>query len=189
MSVSLGVVADHRKQNGFTLLEILVAMIVMAIGLLGLASLQAVSLTRNNDSYLRQQAALLASDMTDRMRANLRGVRDPSSSNNSSYHMSSTTPPTAVTCTTCTPAQMATNDLAQWINLVSTVLPGGTAIVCIDNNPDPATTPATPATPRCDAGPASPPDTVYAIKIWWTEKERDSTGGISQKLFVMSFRP
>ena len=62
-------------------------MIVMAIGLLGLASLQAVSLTRGNDSLLRQQAAMLAYDIADRMRANLGGVRDPANGDRSSYHM------------------------------------------------------------------------------------------------------
>jgi type IV pilus assembly protein PilV len=204
----VGIVVGCKKQGGFTLLEVLVAMIVMAIGLLGLASLQAVSLARGNDSLLRQQAAMLAYDIADRMRANLGGVRDPDNSDKSSYHMTIITPPTTangvvgpVTCP-CTPAQMAANDLDEWINGqliggvrqpngVSTVLPGGTAIVCIDNNPDPPATPATPAAPQCDtpAGSASPSNTVYAIKIWWTEKERDSVGGVSEKLFVMSFRP
>ncbi len=177
--------------QGFTLLEVLVAMIVLAIGLLGLAGLQAVSLTRNNESNFRQQAALLAYDITDRMRANIAGVRDPAAGNNdnSSYHMTSVSPPSSTAICPCTPAQLAAKDLIEWLNLVSTELPSGVSIVCIDNTPDSLTTPPTPAAPQCDAGPASPVGTLYSVKIWWNEKDRNNTGGVSQKLFTMSFRP
>lgn len=191
--------AEKKRQVGFSLLEILVAMIVLAIGLLGLAGLQAVSLTRNNDSYYRQQAVMLAYDMVDRMRANISGVRDPTQptpgnpNNFSFYHMTSVTPTGSSATCPCTPAVLANNDLIDWSNTVSAQLPGGVSIVCIDNTPDSLTTPPTPVAPQCDTGLASPPispiGTLYAVKIWWNEKERDATGGVSQKLFSMSFRP
>lgn len=176
--------------QGFTLLEVMVAMIILAIGLLGLAGLQAISLTRNNESNFRQQAALLAYDIADRMRANIAGVRDPSLGNNSSYHMMGVNLPSSATVTCpCTPAQLAAKDLIEWSDLVSTELPSGNSIVCIDNTPDSLATPPTPAAPQCDAGSVSPVGTLYAVKIWWNEKDRNNTGGISQKLFTMSFRP
>lgn len=56
--------------RGFTLLEILVAIIVLSIGLLGLASLQAHGLRSNHSGYLRSQATIFAYEMTDRLRAN-----------------------------------------------------------------------------------------------------------------------
>lgn len=50
-------------------MEVLVAMLVLAIGLLGLASLQAQSLRFNHDSYVRSQATILAGEIADTMRA------------------------------------------------------------------------------------------------------------------------
>ncbi|MCP5158556.1 MAG: type IV pilus modification protein PilV [Gammaproteobacteria bacterium] len=58
-----------RKQNGFTLIEILVTVVVLAIGLLGLAGLQAISLRYNSTAYQRSQATILAYDIVERMRA------------------------------------------------------------------------------------------------------------------------
>lgn len=60
----------RRNQEGFTLLEVLVAVMVLAIGLLGLAGLQATAVRFNSSAYLRSQATILAYDITDRMRAN-----------------------------------------------------------------------------------------------------------------------
>ncbi|SDB02729.1 type IV pilus assembly protein PilV [Desulfonatronum thiosulfatophilum] len=64
------VTLDKRPAAGFTLLEVLVGLIILAIGLLGLAGMQMVSLRQNNDAYLRSQATLQAYDILDRMRAN-----------------------------------------------------------------------------------------------------------------------
>ena len=56
--------------RGFTLLEVLVAIVVMSIGLLGLAGLMASSLKNSHSAYQRTQATWLAYDALDRMRAN-----------------------------------------------------------------------------------------------------------------------
>ena len=58
------------KQSGFTLLEILVAMLVLAIGLLGLAGLTTSSMRNNLSASHRTQATWMAYDIVDRMRAN-----------------------------------------------------------------------------------------------------------------------
>lgn len=58
------------RQNGFTLLEVLIAMVILSVGLLGLASLQARSLSTNQSAYLRSQANVLAYSIIDRIRAN-----------------------------------------------------------------------------------------------------------------------
>lgn len=60
----------HTHAAGYSLLEVLVGLIILAIGLLGLAGMQMVSLRQNNDAYLRSQATLHAYDILDRMRAN-----------------------------------------------------------------------------------------------------------------------
>ena len=62
--------AIDMKQRGFTLLEILVAMVVVAFGLLGLFGLQAKAQKAENESYERTQALVLIQDIVDRMNAN-----------------------------------------------------------------------------------------------------------------------
>ncbi|MFK8053549.1 MAG: type IV pilus modification protein PilV [Woeseiaceae bacterium] len=66
----------HRKaQSGYTLLEILIAAILLTGGLVGLASMQVNGTRLNNSAYLRSQANVLAYDIVDRMRANLVDAR------------------------------------------------------------------------------------------------------------------
>jgi len=60
----------YMPANGFTMVELLVAVLVLSIGLLGLAGLQAAGLRNNQSAYLRSQATILAYDVADRMRAN-----------------------------------------------------------------------------------------------------------------------
>ncbi len=58
------------RQAGFTLIEVLVTLVVLSLGLLGLAALQSHSMKTTHSAYLHSQAALYAHDMLDRMRAN-----------------------------------------------------------------------------------------------------------------------
>ena len=63
------------RQLGFSLIEVLIAMLVLAIGLLGMAQMQASGLRSTHGAYLRTQATLLAGDMLDSMRANMTVAR------------------------------------------------------------------------------------------------------------------
>ena len=60
-----------NKSNGFTLIEVLISLVVLSLGLLGLAALQASSLRSNQGAYYRSQAAQFAYNIADRMRANV----------------------------------------------------------------------------------------------------------------------
>ena len=62
--------------NGFTLIEVLVTLIVLSVGLLSLAGLQVFGLRTSHSASLRTQATIQSYDIIDRMRANLRGVQD-----------------------------------------------------------------------------------------------------------------
>lgn len=59
-----------RRQKGLSLLEVLVSLVLLSIGLLGLAGLQATALKSGHSASLRSQATILAYDILDEMRAN-----------------------------------------------------------------------------------------------------------------------
>lgn len=110
-------------QRGFTLFEVLIAIVVLSIGLLGLAALQAVAFRNNNRAYLRTQAVAQVYDLTDRMRANIPGLQ---AGGYDTLGQSGTIPadPGCIT-TGCTPAQMATYDAYAWNTENRALLPQG----------------------------------------------------------------
>lgn len=66
--------------QGFTLVEVMVAVVILAIGLLGMATLMMSSLQSSESAYSRSQASLMAYDILDRMRANKVDSTDPTQS-------------------------------------------------------------------------------------------------------------
>jgi type IV pilus assembly protein PilV len=162
-------------QRGFTLLEVLVAVLILAIGLLGMAALQVAGLRNNHSAYLRSQATQLAYDMADRIRANPQGVT------NGNYN-NPTAAQTAACLTTsgCDSAQMAGHDAYEWNADLTSQLPGGAGRVCIDGTPDDGTS----AAPACDGA-----GSVYAIKVWWNDDYDRTNNQVVVRRFVMSFQP
>jgi type IV pilus assembly protein PilV len=67
--------AVSSQERGFSLLEVMIALLVLSIGLLGIAGLQVFSLKYNHQSYERTQATLLINEIVDRMRANPAAVQ------------------------------------------------------------------------------------------------------------------
>lgn len=130
-------VASHRcNSRGFTLLEVLIALVVLSVGLLGIAAMMNFSLKANDSAYMRTQAETLAYNIIDKMRANQNAAL------NGSYNISIGTqvssPPNCVTSSnTCTSAQVAQYDLNAWkTNLASTVtgMPCGDGSVALNPN-------------------------------------------------------
>jgi type IV pilus assembly protein PilV len=153
-------------QSGFTMVEVLIALIVLAIGLLGLAGLQASALRNDQAAFMRTQATVLAYDIADRMRANNAAVI----AGNYSYDPAADPAPVASAgCNTlagCPAAQMAGNDLSEWLVSLNTYLPQAIGTVCIDS---------TPTASGCFAGaaPAVACDgagTQFAITVSWQEQ-------------------
>ncbi len=62
------------KQQGFSLLELMIAILILAIGLLGMAAMQSVALSSNQEAQIRVQALAIAEDLSSRMRANRKYV-------------------------------------------------------------------------------------------------------------------
>ncbi len=111
---------------GFTLLEVMVALMVLAVGALGIAAMQLRGLQYNHDAYLRSQISVLAYDMSDRMRLN----RALAGSYASTYTIP-TTAPTGCQTALATPA----NDLVCWQSqLFDALPPGSTAVIAAAGN-------------------------------------------------------
>lgn len=99
-----------QSQSGFSLLEVLIALLILSIGLLGLAALQTTGLRSNQMASMRTTATQLAYDISDRMRANPAGVAA------GDYVLAGGVTPTGTS--------VAAADLIEW-NLAVTNLPGG----------------------------------------------------------------
>lgn len=119
-----------NRNAGFTLIEVLIAMLVLAVGLLGLAGLQATSLKNNQGAYYRSQATQLAYDLADRMRANIAGKANYTAI----LPSSATAKANCLTTTGCSPANLAENDLFEWNSAVSNNLPGGIGTLAVASN-------------------------------------------------------
>jgi len=113
--------APRPRQGGFTLVEVLVSVLIFAIGLLGLAALQFTSLRSSHDAYLRSQVTQLSYDIADRMRLNQPGLAS---------YLGSATNDDCVT-NVCNSAQMAGYDLAKWNAALSAQLPSGTGTITL----------------------------------------------------------
>ena len=109
-----------KRHSGFTLIEVLIAMIILAVGLLGLAGLQATSLRNTQSAYNRSQATQLALSISARQtRANVADARLSVDANplTASAYLGAVPGAAIANCTLaagCTPAQMAQNDLFEW---------------------------------------------------------------------------
>lgn len=114
-----GASSNRLVPGGFTLLEVLVALIVLSVGLLGLSGLQTTSLRNNHSAFLRSQATLVTHDIIDRMRAN----RTAATAGN--YDIAYGGTASSVSCTgSCTPLDVAQMDVGTWRDYVER-LPAG----------------------------------------------------------------
>lgn len=108
-----------KSQRGASLIEVLVAIVILAIGLLGIAGLQATSVQSNYSAYYRSQATLLAYELGDRMRANR--TAGLASGSDSDFPASSSGNSVSGT--------QAQKDKAQWLNSLALQLPDGTGMI------------------------------------------------------------
>lgn len=117
-----------KTQSGFTLLEVMVAMVVLSIGLLGLAGLMASSMRNNQGAYHRTQATWLAYDALDRVRAN----RAPALAG--AYAGAAALGNPAVCAPLAAPAgaSIAAQDIAAWKNALNCALPAGDGSIVVD---------------------------------------------------------
>lgn len=123
---------NKRNEKGFTLIEVLIALVILAVGLLGMATLMTTSLQSNQGAYRRSQASLMAYDLVERMRLNRSQAITTDDYTLASDASASSNP----SCDTagCNPHQQAQMDMFQWRAALATALPDATATVTRASN-------------------------------------------------------
>jgi type IV pilus assembly protein PilV len=126
------------KQRGSSLLEVLIAIVIMSFGLLAMGGLAASSIQYGKMAQFQTVGVQLSVDLADRIRANssaaLVGVCTGKNScyDKTSVYSSTTAVLTPVACaiaTACTPSEIAARDIVEWRNALRNGLPGGDAYV------------------------------------------------------------
>ncbi len=148
-----------QVSRGFTLVEVMVALVVITVGLLGMAALQAAVLGRTTNARVQSLAALESQSLVAVMRANPAywqttppaGTLTVTGSSSGGSVAGGTLSTQSGNCGTaqCTPVQMAAYDLKAWGAQLYQVLPGATATI------------------HCDS--AAPP--VCTVALTWTQKK------------------
>jgi type IV pilus assembly protein PilV len=131
----------HRN-GGFTLVEVLVSLVVLSIGLLGMAKLVLVTSHANDSAYLRSQATTLAYGMLDNMRANTSAAL-AQGYDTALYVMPAN--PGSCAGTVCTSTQLALYDVYTWKQHLDAAnkygaLPSGTGSVATSTTTSPTAT-------------------------------------------------
>lgn len=154
-----------KANAGFTLIEVLVAVVILALGLIGLAGLQATGLANNQSAYNRSQVSQLAYDISDRMRSN---------ASSAAAYVAATAPGSIPSCpngtinpctscttaaTQCDGATMVSKDVFDWTTALSTTIPGGVGRVTTEGQ-------------------------FYVVTIQWD----DNKSGAANANFVMRFQ-
>ena len=122
----LGKHSSYRaSQRGFSLIEVLIALVIMSVGMLGIASLYVQSMQAGRTSMLRHNAVTLAVDVADRIRASPRagGLYAGGGANHNCIAGGAN----------CSPPQMAANDILVWQEQAQDTLPNGAVNVQFDN--------------------------------------------------------
>jgi len=161
-----------RRQLGFNLIEVMIALVIISVGLLGLAGLQVSSLKQNQSAYYRSQATILAYDIADRMRANMNEV------DAGSYFVASGAEETDCinytgSATGCSASDMASHDLWEWQQALMDELPLGGGRVCRSDLTGDAM-----GAPDCDA-PTTPPTRPIVVYVWWND-DKTASGASAQ---------
>lgn len=120
------------QQRGFTLLEVLIAVVILSIGLLGMATLMMTSVQASQGAYLRGQASLLAYDFSERTRLN----HALASSADDYLLDANDSPGERPECGDdgCTDIEQAQLDLHQWQTMLASSIPGARANITRSNN-------------------------------------------------------
>jgi type IV pilus assembly protein PilV len=169
-----------HAQTGFTMVEILVSVVIISIGLLGVAGMQVLAVRNSNGTSARSIAAQSAYDMADRMLANDLCFHDTVNINCSDSYNTAAGPPTVAPAADCInvacpqDTQIAAADSFGWYQRLQSTLPRGEGVVCRDSTPDDGVPTWSGAGGYgCDNLAASP----WVVKVFWDQRQPDPSNG------------
>jgi type IV pilus assembly protein PilV len=125
----------YRQLAGFTLIETMVALVVLSVGMIGVAALHGQSLSSSGTAIRRSTAINLAGDIADRIRAN----RGAEAAYQGAAADNNCDDPTGGGGVDCSPAEMAAHDLFIWEAQVAASLPAGVGDVAVNTGDNPTT--------------------------------------------------
>lgn len=162
---------------GFTLLEVLVAIVVLSFGVLGMVGLQAAALQSNKEARYQAAAARLGRELGDLMRGNKDVALQPAGINNPYlFEYPKGAPPTAEKkCTDepCTSTlDVATFQINDWLTRLTEELPGARVSVCFDTTPY-DNSGGSKGRPHWDC---TGTGSVAFVKIGWSQRKTDGAG-------------
>jgi len=173
----------HSKQRGVSLIEVLVAVFVFSVGLVGMAGLMVMAARSSQSAYLRTQVAFLANNMAERMRANPIGVWS-GSYNGNGYPINGS----AMACDAvkpCGPVDVASRDKLLWSQLLGSQLPGASATIQCKGMSEVGFNPAS------RLGRRPPYGGSCAMSVTWVERgagDREHASAAKQ-VFTWAFQP
>jgi type IV pilus assembly protein PilV len=146
-----------QRQRGFSLVEVLIALVIMSVGMLGIAGLYVHSMQAGRTSMLRHHAVTLAGDVADRIRANPRaGI---------AYEGPGLDGSCVSGVVNCDEVAMAGHDILSWEQQADDTLPAGDVAIVFDDSGNPPT---------------------YAITIAWSEPGPDPAQSYSITIPVLA---
>lgn len=181
--------SSARVQQGFTLVEILVAIVVLSFGVLGVVGMQAAALQSNRAARNQSTAVALGRELADLMRGN-KDVALATSTTNNPYLIANyptTAAPTmsgnCFTSACTTTLAVAQFDMNQWLARVSAALPKARVVVCFDDTPYEVAT----GLPQWACNSAA--NQTAVVKIGWTQKKLDSAASDADQATASGSRP
>jgi type IV pilus assembly protein PilV len=166
-TVSCTVNCTGNRAAGFTIIEVLVAMLVLALGVIGSSAMHLTALHTRHQSALLSNATQLGTSMLDTMRANSRQIQ-ASDVDNPYLGLDDDAllpaAPAGAACfagAECDSAQLAAFDIAHWRRQLRASLPGGRFVICRDDQVRDGAS----IVWACSGAPAAP----IVIKLGWTE--------------------
>jgi type IV pilus assembly protein PilV len=162
-----------RRASGFSLVEAMVALVIMSVGLLGVGQLMLVGLRTGGSALARTQAVHLIGDMMERIRANPAARRAYDCSTYAPAPTERGCAPSGAPAVQCSASQLAEDDLARWQQQARQVLPLPGSGSCNANV-------------RYLANADEPGVARYEVELTWHERGQDAPSSLTGVLLIAS---